>query len=738
MIRNLPAPLETSPLPAFPSWPPAAPVPEAEDAAPPFAHHLWVLRRHRWKILGFIAACELATLIVSSRVTPIYESTAVVDIDRQAPSVVVGEEAARSSGNDSDQFLATQIRLIQADAVLRPVAQKYRLLEREQQFQDLPQLSASQVEGAPVLLRRLKVTRPPNTYLLLISYRSPDSHLAADVANAVANSYLQHTYNIRLRSSANLASYMEKELEGLKGKMEASTQRLLQFERELNVINPEEKTNILSARLLQLNTEYTNAQADRVRKEAGFHSVRDGSFAAAQVSSQGEALKKLAERQNEMQEKFAEVRGHFGANHPEYKKAAAQVAEIERQIEQTRINIAQRVESEYQEAANRERMLAQAVKESKAQFDQLNARSVEYQSLKREAEGDKKVYDELVRKIKEAGINATFQDSSIRIADAARPGLKPVFPRLGLNLLVALLLATVVGAGAAIVSDSLDKTVRDPELAARLLNAEVIGSLPMVKNWRARLGPARASANGKGRAASLALVRFEDDPLAEAYREAVRALRNSILLADFDRRVHSLLITSASPGEGKSTVAAHLALTHAAQRQRTLLIDGDLRRPSVHRRFQMPGSIGLSSVLMADMHWRDAVLRPPGMTHLDILPAGPPSHRAADLMGQGLAQLLDEAAREYDLIVLDAPPLLGFAEPLEMATAVDGVVVVTRAGRTPRKAAASVLAMLARLRANTLGLVLNEVRRDTSESYYYYAQYAKYYRAGDKRVKKNA
>lgn len=736
MTRHLPAPLETSLLPAFRNWPPGQ-QPEAEDTAPPFAHHLWVLRRRRWRILGFVAACELATLIVSSRVTPIYESTAVVDIDRQAPSAVIGEEAARSAGNDSDQFLATQIRLIQADAVLRPVTRKYRLLEREQQFQDLPQWSASRVEGAPVLLRRLKVTRPPNTYLLLISYRSPDAHLAADVANAVAQSYLQHTYNIRQRSSASLASYMEKEMEGLKAKMEDSTQRLLQFERELNVINPEEKTNILSARLLQLNTEYTSAQADRVRKEAGFNAVRGGSFAAAQVSTQGEALKKLTERQNEMQEKFAEVRGHFGANHPEYRKAAAQVAEIERQMEHARANIAQRVESEYQEAANREHMLGQAVKESKAQFDQLNARSVEYQSVKREAEGDKKVYDELVRKIKEAGINAAFQDSSIRIADAARPALAPVFPRLGLNLLVALLLSTVLGAGAALVSDSLDKTVRDPELAARLLNTEVIGSLPMVKNWRARLDPVPA-ANANGHRASVALMRADEDPLSEAYREAVRALRNSILLTDFDRRVHSLLITSASPGEGKSTVAAHLALTHAAQRQRTLLIDGDLRRPSLHRRFQMPASIGLSSVLMSDIPWRDAVLRAPGMAHLDILPAGPPSYCAAGLMGQGLAQLLREAAAEYDLIVLDAPPLLGFAEPLEMATAVDGVVVVTRAGKTSRQAAASVLAMLARLRANTLGVVLNEVRQDTSESYYYYADFAKYYRAGGKRAAKNA
>src|SRR5882724_9145275 len=299
MHRNLPAPPPLQPLvplapPAYPNWA-AAPEPPIDGAAPPFAHHLWVLRRHRWKILAFVAACELAALIVSARVTQIYESSAFVDIARQAPAGVIGEEATRASANDSDQFLATQIKLIQADAVLRPVAKKYNLLERERQFQDLPQLSSLEIEGAPILLRRLKIARSPNTYLLLISYRSPDAHLAADVANAIANSYLQHTYDIRVRSSANLASYMEKEMAELKSKMESSTQRLVAFERELNVISPEEKTSILSARLLQLNTEYTNAQADRVRKEAAFNAVRGGSFAAAQVSTQGEALKKLLE-----------------------------------------------------------------------------------------------------------------------------------------------------------------------------------------------------------------------------------------------------------------------------------------------------------------------------------------------------------------------------------------------------------------------------------------------------------
>jgi len=264
MHRNLPAP-PLEPLvptaPPYPNWPVAS-EPQIEDAGPPLSHRLWVLRRHRWKILAFVAACELATLIVSSRVTPIYESTAVVDIDRQAPVGVIGEDATRASANDADQFLATQIKLIQADGVLRPVAKKYNLLERERQFQDWPRLTSLQIEGAPILLRRLKIARPPNTYLLLISYRSPDAYLAADVANAIANSYLQHIYDIRVRSSASLASYMEREMEELKSKMESSTQRLIAFERELNVISPEEKTAPGQITAQELRNTYRIEQVD--------------------------------------------------------------------------------------------------------------------------------------------------------------------------------------------------------------------------------------------------------------------------------------------------------------------------------------------------------------------------------------------------------------------------------------------------------------------------------------------
>jgi len=692
---------------------------EESNGSPSFSRYLWILKRHRLRILAFVGTSVVATLIVSSRVEPVFEATATVDIDRQTPTGVIGEEAVRSSLNDADQFLATQINLIQSDSVLRPVEETYHLREHEGQLDSTSSANAD-VEQAPVVLENLNVARPPNTYLLRVSYRSSDPKLAADVANAVANSYLEHTYNIRIRSSESMSAFMERQLDELRAKMEHSSYALREFERDMNVINPEERTSILSARLLQLNTEYTNSQAERVRAEAAYESVRNGSLEAAEATDQSQDLRTLLSRRNEAQEQFAEVRSQYGANHPEYKKSAAKLEEIRALLDQTRVNIAQRVEVDYRQAVNREQMLAREVAETKREFDSVNARSFEYQTLKREADSDKALYEELVRRIKEAGINASFQNSNIRIADFARPPVKPVYPNTQLNVFLTFLFSTLLSVSAALLTDVLDSTVRDPEQIRRAMGAEVVGVLPAVKPWKNGLGTVRTATS------STALVNSGNQHLVNGYEESIRALRSSILLTDFNRRVRSVLVTSASPAEGKSTAAAHLAVSHAEQGHKTLLIDGDMRRPSVHRRFDIPGTLGLSNVLIAEHPWRELLHSPQDLSNLSVLPAGPPSRRASDLVGRGLSELLEEASLVYDLVILDPPPLLGFAEPLEMASIVDGVLVVARAGSTNRKAVASVINTLQRLRTNVLGVVLNQVHSETSEQFYYYDHYRDY------------
>jgi succinoglycan biosynthesis transport protein ExoP len=646
-----------------------------------FPDYLWVVRRHFWKILSFVALCGSAAFFISAGITPLYESTVTIDVDRQIPAGILGQEAARPAVNDADQFLATQVKLIQSDSVLRPVAREYHL----------PGAS----EDAPIRLSNLRIARPPNTCLLLISYRSPRARLSADVANGVARSYVEQTYQLRSRSSASLAAFMEKQLDELKGKMERSSAALARFERELSVVNPEQKNGILSARLLQLNTEYTNAQIDRVRKEGAWQSVKSGTLEAAQVSTQGEALRKLLEHLDDVRQKFAEVKIHYGANHPEFRKAAAQIEEVESQLRQARDNASRRVEVEYREALRRENALSRSIAETKAEFDRLNARSFEYQALKRDADADRTLYEDLVRKIREAGINAGFENSAIRIADPARMDAKPVYPNTSLTTALALVFSALLGVTVAVFRDQLDGTVRDSRQVSRLFQTDVIGSLPTLNGWRERL--------------SLPLTGRRNDSRTGRFEDAIRALRNSIVLGVSERPVKSVMITSPSPAEGKTTAAVHLAMAHARRQRKTLLIDGDLRRPAVSEKLGVEAGGGLTTAFRNGFHWRRELIRVAEIPDLDVLPAGPSDSQAADLIGARLPQILREAATAYDLIVIDATPVLGFPEPLEMASAVDGVVIVTKSGVTSCKAIESTLDTLGRVRAPVLGIVLNKV-----------------------------
>jgi polysaccharide biosynthesis transport protein len=293
--------------------------------------------------------------------------------------------------------------------------------------------------------------------------------------------------------------------------------------------------------------------------------------------------------------------------------------------------------------------------------------------------------------------------------------------------MLSFIFASFLAVGGALALDKLDTTLRNPEEASRFLRTDVIGALPLdqeasvlPKTGKPELtdamlvSPNSAGDSKDGR-------RKGNYRSISGFEESIRTLRNTILLSDFEHRLRSIVITSAEPGEGKTTLAVHLAVANAARGKKTLLVDCDLRRPSVHAKFGINQNEGLSNVLTGELVWKDVVLPIEGRPNLDILPAGPGSHRAADLIGPRLSELLDEFAKEYVLVVMDSPPLLGFAECLQMASAADGVLIISRAGETKRKTVATVVSTLQRIRANIVGVVLNRVTQQTSsEGYAYY------------------
>ncbi len=655
---------------------PQAPAPEA--APVDFSHYLWVIWHQAWKIALFVLAATALSYFISKRIAPVYESTASIDIDRRNPSGVVGQAANQAAPSDSEQFIATQVRLIQSASVLQPVADKYRL---------------------DPSLPGLKVVHVPGTYIVLITYRASTPQNAAAIANAVAGSYIRHNYDMRVNATNELSKFMSSQIAELRAKKDQSGAAVAEYSRELNFVAPDEKTNVLTSRLLQTNTEYMNAQNERVRREAAFNAVRAGSLEAAQTSNQGENTRKLATQLEEAQQKFAEVAAVYGKKHPEYIKAQMNVDAIRQALANSNTNTLKRVNSEYQEALGREQMLRRSADQLKAEVDALSNKTTQYLSKQREADSDRRLYEELMQRIKESSVNAGFDGNAVRLADPAQPAEAPVSPNVRNNVIVALLLSLFFSIGAAIITDSMDHTVRDPDSLAQIPGAEMIGMLPLVRDWKT------GSAD---------------------FDEALRSLRNSVLLSGTGDRPHSLLFTSAAPDEGKTTTAVHMAMIHAAQGKRTLLVDADLRRPGTQQMLGYRSTTGLSDVIANGLPWRSVLVPVDAHPGLDVLPAGAPSPTVAALVERVIPTILREARGEYDMVIVDAPPMLGFSEPLQIAAVIDRVVIIARLGRTNRKSVEVMLKTLERLRARVSGIALNGATPDLSNRYLYHGTYSAY------------
>ncbi len=705
---------------------------DTSEAQLPLSHYVWLVRTHWIKMAAFVAFAVIATAMVTARLTPQYEAKATLYLDRNAAKNLVGQDSQSGSANkgDTDNYIQSQIQIVQSDKVLRPVVEKFHLRNASLDDSDAGRQKAAKLKESPVRIAGLVIARPPNTYMLTITYRSPDPVLAADVANAVAISYQDRNFEMRTEGASKLSDFMGSRLTELKDKTVASEEKVMGLEKELQVINPDQKTSLASAQLQQLTTEYTTVQLERIKAESIYNTLQSADLDAALATPLGSRIAEDLAKLKDAEAKFADVKLRYGPRIDVYQAAESAVAQLQGQVDKDRESAKNQANAEWIKQKDQEDIVQKTLAGAKSDYDQLNMRMLDYQQAKQEATADRALYDELVKKIRENEINASFENDMVRIADKARPNYTYVYPQKRLNLMVAFFVSTVLAFVGLVATDRVDTTVRNPEQISKSLNARVIGGLPMMKRWRAtptlallqNAALTEAGVGGDGRSA-------QTRNQLSGFEEAVRTLRNSIMLTDFDRRLKCILMTSASPSEGKSTVAAHLAIAHAEQGHKTLLIDGDMRRPSLHKLFGVENLVGLSKVLEHNTDWHEVLIKPRPDLELQVMPAGPSTRRAADLVGQALPRLLDRAREEFDLVILDAPPLLGFPEPLQMAAAVDGVIVVTRAGQTERRAVAAVLNTLGHLRANVVGLVLNEVKKDMGSGYYYYGYgyYGKYY-----------
>jgi succinoglycan biosynthesis transport protein ExoP len=683
----------------------------------PLTFYTQIVRRHWGRIALVSTALTALVVLACALAPPIHVGSATIAVDRQAAPETIGDDRLLTTGDD--QFMATQQSLLLADTILRPVAERYDLLQREHQLRRLgfwhytPEKERA-IRNAPIQLRHLKIERTPNTYLITISYRDRDPRVAADVANAVADSYLRNIFETRIKEAGRLTSSMEQQLIDLKEKMQSTHDALMAYQRDLGTADPEQKTSVLVARLQALNTENSAAEADRIAKEAVYREAKQGSLPEVEVSAQSTDLTKDVEKLQVAKANLAIVGATYGDQHPEYQKAAAQVNEARAALDESRKNVASRIGVDYRQTLIRERMLSTAVAETKQEVDDLTAQSFDYLQLKHEADTAERVYEDLFAKIKQSGINSELQNNIIRLADSARPAATPIFPNWPFIVGLSLAFFALAGAIYVVSAELTDVTAREAETVEDALGVPVVCALPQLSDLRLRLALGSDAMRLVGDRPSLQDGFFD---------EGVRHLRGYLRLSVQTSVPRSVLFTSALPGEGKSTLALSLAMVNAEQGRRTLLIDADLRQPAIERLVRLDPDAGLAEVLAQRTHWRSAIRPVSARPNLFVLGSGMPLPLALAQIGPQMREILAQATKEFDLVILDSPPLLGCAETLELAAAAEVTVLAVRSGHTPIKVLGATVETLRRVNAPIAGIVLNESAIATDATYKAYARY---------------
>lgn len=749
---------------------PAAAPTEEFSAAPDLLGYWRVLRKRRWTVLAIFTVVFLGVLIGTLKTKPVFEARALLEIEKENPNILTVKELFELE-TVSDTYLETQYKVLRSDALARRVILQLRL-DRLSEFNPYASSPTTVAAAAPGSFasqddplpgpdamqatlasyhQKLSVTPVKRSRLVELSFASHDPELAAAVVNALADNYIEQSLEVRWQATQKASEWLAQQLESLKLKLERSEEDLQRYAQQNGLLFLEtaegRPEHILDERLRQLQEELTRAQAERFERESRYRLVEAGQFAAlpgGESSVAADLLLRLAELRRER----AELATTFTGEYPRVRQLDNQIAEVERLLAAEHDRMAQRVRNEYEAALSREQMLARAFAEQQQLRNQIAERSVQYNILKREAETNRELYEGLLQRLKEAGVSSGIKSSNIRVVDRATAPRKPSKPNLPLNLVLGAVFGMGLGIGAALLTDYLDNTVKGSEDVERLLRLPVLafipaaeslagdrsggygyGRLPKRSGGRRLIGSAASKPNGKPAVdGSAGWVRIDRPELERsALAEAFASLRTSVLLSAADRPPRTLLVTSAQPGEGKTTVSANLAISLAQLGQRVLLIDGDMRRPSVHRAFGLSRQQGLASYLAGAVDWPD-VIQPTGITGLDALVCGPvPPNPAELLSAERMQTLLRETARQYHTVILDSPPLLNVSDSRVLATRVEGVVLVVKSGATPRELVQRARAHVEGVGANLIGVVLNnlDVRAVDGYSYYHYYDYSR-------------
>lgn len=634
---------------------------------------------------------------------------------------------------------------------------------------------------------RLSISPVLKSRLVIIRFESEDPQLAADAVNSLARNYIQQS----LDGNQKATEWLSGQLSEVKLRLEKAEADLQKYAREQDLLFLEtpggQPENIANDRLRDLQDELTRAQAQRFEKEALYRLVEAGDFGSLPGVVENKLMQDLTVRLTDLKREQAQLAATFSHQYPKVKQIQNQIEELEATLTRERERAAKRITNEYRAAQRQESLLRQAFADQQARANQLAERAVQYNMLKREVDTQKQLYDTLLQRHRQAGVSAGLKAANIRIVDLARASESPVRPNLSLNLALAVFVGLGLGLGAAFLREYFDSSLKSPLDVERNLHVPALGLIPSAdalnSPWgnpydlygqakvladRARFFAGRVKLLTAGSSADQAeqVEPIEPSPppapvwhridangdRESVLAEAFRSLRTSFLLAaanatdaqfrdpktgrfvkqngQEEGALRSLLVTSSEPGEGKTTVASNLAIALTQLGRRVLLIDADLRRPSIHRAFTLADHYGLADCLAGNQDWRPSV-QPTGVPGLDALVCGTIPPNPAELISSiHMRAVLKEAVEGYDFVILDSPPLLDVADSRILSTLVEGTLMVVKGGATPRELIRRAGAEARDAGGNVIGIVLNQLSPLNSDYYYYFRYYRNTYGKG--------
>lgn len=686
-----------------------------------------LIRKHRFGILGFSLLCGLGAFLFAASLVPVYraETSLLLDTRGRLGGDAGGGPATWLSSQDAPRYLKTQTQLIRSRTLAESVIDRLKLADdsgfgvlssgsdwqtwipggvRDQlppgwlpmasdAFPTQAQARAAAIESLSVGIEAEVVD---GTDLVELSFSATDPRLAASVVNAYADAYIELGYETRLRALTKATGWLTERLEALRGQVEASEARLQTFQEEEGLTVTDQALDLTAKQLQELAARLVQAQARHDELQRLDAQVRlMGEMPSAEaitpaLMARSPDIQGLQGAVLQTGREVAELAKRYGPKHPKMLAARSNLDSLNAELTKAVAEAVTAVGRDLNAAATELAQLEAELAARKEQAQEADRRGTQLRTLRRDLETDRQLYDTFLTRFKETGQGVEGETAPARVVDPALVPARSVGPKIGVWVTIAVLLALVLGAVAVLVSEYLDNRVQSGEGLEESLGLMVLGSLPLLGRWRTRrLHPERM---------------FLQHPRSE-FAEAIRGIRAALVLAGQDGGLRTLLVTSSAPGEGRTTVAVSLALA-LGRRDRTLLIDADLRRPALATRFGLASDApGLADLMTGLAKEVDCIHSIEGQ-HVDVLPAGNlPAESLELLSSPRLPEILAGLAARYDRVIIDSAPAQ--SDALILARLCDGVVLVVGANQTQVSMVQSTLTRLRHVGAPLLGTVLN-------------------------------